>query len=74
MPYWQVPGEEPLDAEVGRTLNEPERAHGCDLRLPNVRAKLRAEADDDWPRKDNVHCGLERPGVGCRSASAWARG
>jgi hypothetical protein len=37
---------------------------------PNVRAKLRAEADDDWPRKDNDHDGLERPGVGCRSASA----
>ena len=36
LPYWQVPCEEPLDAEVDRTLNEPERAHGCDLRLPNV--------------------------------------
>jgi hypothetical protein len=37
---------------------------------PNVRAKLRAEADDDWPRKDDEYLGLERPGVGCRSASA----
>jgi hypothetical protein len=37
---------------------------------PNVRAKPRAEADADWPRKDNDNDGLERPGGGCRSASA----
>lgn len=38
--------------------------------MPNVRAKPRAEAGAAWPRKDNDHCGLERPGGGCRSASA----
>ena len=37
--------------------------------LPNVGVKLTAEADGDWPRKDNLHCGLERPGDGCRSGS-----
>jgi hypothetical protein len=42
---------------------------GADAR-PNVRAKPRAEADAAWPRKDNDRCGLERPGGGCRSASA----
>lgn len=35
---------------------------------------LPAEADDDWPRKDNDQDGLERPGIGCRSGSARARG
>ena len=34
------------------------------------RAKLRAEARHDWPRKDNEHRGLERPGAACRSGSA----
>jgi hypothetical protein len=37
--------------------------------LPNVRANRRAAADGDWPRKDNWHCGLERPGDDCRSVS-----
>ena len=37
--------------------------------LPNVRAKATAEADDGWPRKDDIHCGLERPDVGRRSGS-----
>ena len=37
---------------------------------PNVRAKPTVEADAGWPRKDNLHPGLERPGGGCRSGSA----
>jgi hypothetical protein len=36
---------------------------------PNVRAKATAEADAAWPRKDNLHQGLERPSGGCRSGS-----
>jgi hypothetical protein len=38
-------------------------------KTPNVRANRRAAADGDWPRKDNLRRGLERPGVGCRSVS-----
>ena len=41
---------------------------------PNVRAKATVEADADWPRKDNLHDGLERPGGGCRSGSPLERG
>jgi len=37
--------------------------------LPNVRANRTAEADADWPRKDNLPLGLERPDGGCRSGS-----
>ncbi len=36
---------------------------------PNVGAKATAEADADWPRKENLHRRLERPGGGCRSGS-----
>ena len=41
---------------------------------PNVRAKATVEADADWPRKDNLPQGLERPGGGCRSGSPLERG
>jgi len=37
--------------------------------LPNVRANRHAAAGGDWPRKDNLHYGLERPGDDCRSVS-----
>jgi hypothetical protein len=35
----------------------------------NVRGNLPAEAGADWPRKDNLHPGLERPDGACRSGS-----
>ena len=40
----------------------------------NVRAEPRAEADGAGPWNDNDYCGLERPSLGCRGASAQARG
>ena len=49
-----------LGGELGRWV----------LVTPNFGFKLTAEADGDWPRKDNLHRGLERPGDGCRSGSA----
>ena len=70
LPYWKVPCEEPLDAEVGRTLNEPERAHGCDLRLPNVRVKRATTAGRQARAGENVPR-TARPGlVACRWRSA----
>jgi hypothetical protein len=33
-----------------------------------------AEADAGWPRKDDIHSGLERPDGSCRSGSALERG
>ena len=43
-------------------------------RTVNVRVETHAEADDDWPRKDDEHFGLERPGIDCNSASARTKG
>ena len=41
---------------------------------PSVRAKQTVEADTGWPRRVNLHDGLERPDGGCRSGSALERG
>ena len=41
---------------------------------PNVGGNLPVEAGADWPRKDNVHRGLERPGGACRSGSGSPTG
>ena len=70
LPYWQVPCEEPLDAEVGRTLNEPERAHGCDLRLPNVRVKRATTAGRQARAGENVPRTAGPGLVACRWRSA----
>ena len=42
----------------------------CVSVMPNVRAKLTAEACVAWPRKKNSKPALERPSNACRSGSA----
>ena len=74
----------PRDDGTGHRSGHPSTSVPCELLRNSARltigltgmealvvgVKLTAEADGDWPRKDNLHPGLERPGAVCRSGSA----
>jgi len=62
------------DRTAAEAKRDGERSNSCVPVRPNVRAKATVEADADWPRKDNLPQGLERPGGGCRSGSPLERG